>query len=780
LAQYQATVLFNGIGGIGKTALASKYMAVYGSNYKHLAWITVQSTLAEAFINNAPLLASLHITQQVQDHIAAKQLDKAFEYLFHQLNLLESTLVVIDNANNVDDLGQYKNWFDTANCHFLITSRSQPSEWATVEVDSLPEDEAVRLFRKLHATPTPRGENALLSPLGAVTDDMIKSLLSKLFYHTLLIELVAKAGVSTGISFADLQSMIEAQFIHHQSLNEAPIPTGKHGSVVATNLKKAKIENYIWLIFSQVKALDEDSKQLLKAMALLPVATSFDLIFLKEHFALFNIPNAIVHLNTLLERGWLQKEQAEGHKPYFKMHPLIAEVVVMQLNVNIAFSKLYIEFVAGLIYYNFLNPEHNLFKKNQYKLLAERLYELFFKDNTEEISDLLDNIGNLEEEFGFYHKAAAFKEKALQIILAIFEENHPKVAIRQNNLANVYRNLGQYKKASELLEKALTTYMKNLDEQHPSYSICQSDLANVYKYLGRYQEAAELLELALKIDLKNYDEDHPEVSKKQSNLALVYRNLGRYQEASELLEVALSNDLKNFYFEHPEIAKKRSNLGLVYRNLGRYQEAANLIEAAIESDVNNFGEKHPYIATKKSNLALVYKDLKRYEEAVSLLQESLESDIKNFGNNHPYVAVRLFNMGNIMRCLKKYDRSIELIESALKIDLENFGNYHPDVARKISGLGITYRYIGNLERSSDLLEMALKINIKNFGNMHPEIAIILNNLAHVYKKMNRESEAQELWQKSYKIRLKVFGEDHFFTKQVQENYSIYAKILNFT
>jgi hypothetical protein len=56
LAQHQATVLFNGIGGIGKTALASKYMAVYGAEYKHLAWITVQSTLAEAFTNNAPYI----------------------------------------------------------------------------------------------------------------------------------------------------------------------------------------------------------------------------------------------------------------------------------------------------------------------------------------------------------------------------------------------------------------------------------------------------------------------------------------------------------------------------------------------------------------------------------------------------------------------------------------------------------------------------------------------------------------------------------------------------
>ena len=99
-------------------------------------------------------------------------LGKAFEYLFHQLNLLERTLVVIDNADDSDDLDNYKNWFDTATCHFLITSRSHPAEWATIEIDALSEDEAVHLFRKLH-------------PLVQVTDEALKNLLSKLFYQWL-------------------------------------------------------------------------------------------------------------------------------------------------------------------------------------------------------------------------------------------------------------------------------------------------------------------------------------------------------------------------------------------------------------------------------------------------------------------------------------------------------------------------------------------------------------------------------------------------------------------
>jgi tetratricopeptide (TPR) repeat protein len=623
LAQHQATVLFNGIGGIGKTALASKYMALYGTEYKHLAWITVQSTLAEAFTNNAPLLASLQVTQQVQDYIATKQLDKAFEYLFHQLNLLEHTLVVIDNANDLDDLDQYKNWFDTAHCHFLITSRSQPSEWATVEVDSLPEDEAIRLFRKLH-------------PSVSTDDEAIKNLLSKLFYHTLLIELVAKAGATIGIPFADLQTMIETQFIHHQSLNESPIPTGKHGSVVATNPKKQKIEDYIWLIFNQVKGLDEGSKHLLKAMALLPVATPFDLDFLKAHFAFFNISDAVVQLDALIERGWLQKEQAEGQKPYFKMHPLIGDVMVEHLGVDIEFAEGYIWHVAKLIYYDTTNPEHNVFEKNKSKTLSERLNNLFFKVNNEGISILLENLGHLEDNFGFYHKAIDFKERALEIMETVFGKNHSKTAIRQSNLANVYSKLGNDEKAKILLESALEGSEIKFGEDIQMIIHLQSNLANVYNGLGQKDRAIALLEKALENNLKTLGINDPIVAINQSCLANVYADLKQYERAVELLKLALENDILNFGEEHPKVTVRQSNLGDIFTDLKHYDLAIPLLEKALDSDLKKFGENYPEVAIKQSNLAKAYFQIKRKEEAKNLWKSAYENYRENVGEEHPF------------------------------------------------------------------------------------------------------------------------------------------------
>jgi len=623
LAQNQATVLFNGIGGIGKTSVASKYMALYGREYKHLAWITVQSTLAEAFTDNAPFLASLHITQQVQNYIEAKQLDKAFEYLFHQLNLLERTLVVIDNANDLDDLEQYKNWFDTANCHFIITSRSQPSEWATVEVDSLPEDEAVALFRKLHSAVS-------------ADDEAIKNLLSKLFYHTLLIELVAKAGASTGISFADLQTMIDTKFIHHQTLNETPIPTGKHGSLVPTNPKKKKIKDYIWLIFSKLKSLDKESRQLLKAMALLPVATPFDLDFLKEHFALFNIPNAVVHLDALIERGWIQKEQAEGQKPYFKIHPLIVDVVVVQLNLRSVFANNYIQYIYQIMDFQNLDPNISIFKIRECEILAERLVNLFFRENTEGVSQLLNTLNWYYYNFGLYQKALHYGQRALQIANSLpkFDEN--LISFYQNQLAIVYIALGQYQDAVFMLENSLENDIKNFGSDHERVATRYINLGGAYKHLERYDEAVDLLNKALIIDKNNFGDNNPRVANTQADLAMVYHDLKRYDEAANLAEQALKADIMNFGKDHQNVAARQVVLAHIYYSLQRYIDAKNLLEQALDCIRIKFGKDHPHCANILFWLALVYNALGRKEEAQIIWQETYQLCLKTYGETHPY------------------------------------------------------------------------------------------------------------------------------------------------
>ena len=493
-------VLVNGIGGMGKTTIAAKYIVRYFHDYRHFAWLTVQGSLTETFYNNAALLDALHLRDEVRELVEAKQTGAAFELVFKKLNDLEKTLVVVDNANDLADLVEMKKHFDRAHCHFLLTSRTTPQAWQIVEVKPLPDADAIALFRS-HC------------PAADADDATIGALLKTLEGHTLLVELVAKSAAASGIGVAELQGILREKFIHDAALNKRSVETGTHGDSLSDLRKRAKVEEYIWLIFKNIAEVPPTAQELLRTFALLPPATAFNEDFLEKHAAHFSIEGSIFDtLDRLTEYGWLEKANAPAQKPAFKMHPLIADVTVRHLEINVEFAKIYIAAVAKQVYYDALNPQHNLFDINKKRTLAERLSDLFFEENTEEVSELLDNLRGLDWQFGFYQKAARFGRRALEICESILEEGHSTIAIRQNNLATVLKALGDYEGAKKLLQKALASDEKNFGEEHPNTAVRYSNLALVLQGLGDYEGALALSGKALAVFQKVLPAGHPYIA----------------------------------------------------------------------------------------------------------------------------------------------------------------------------------------------------------------------------------------------------------------------------
>ena len=618
LSQNKPTVLVNGIGGIGKTSVATKYVATYGHQYKHLAWLTVQSSVAEAFTNDIVLLTSLHIEQEVRQLIETQRLTDAFKLVVHKLNTLDKTLVVLDNANNSDDLITHKNLFDTAKCHYLITSRTQPQEWTIVEIDHLPEEEAVALFKKL--------ATSVLA-----TDEDLKNLLSKLFYHTLLIELVAKAVENAGFSFEELQTMIERKFIHDENLNEDIIFTGEHGNNY--DKKRAKIEEYIWLIFSNVKDLGENAKQILRGMALLPVATPFDRAFLKEHLALFEVNEIIPNLSLLVEWGWLQKE-GKG----FKIHPLVADVVVEHLRVDISFGEKLVIKIAELIKYDNSSPSDSLSKKNQYIPFAERLAQLFFSSENESVCDLLNCLTWYNQWFSFYDKAIYYGKQSLKLAKNIQNPIYNIISTTQSVLALVYQDLGNNKEAANLLEKALNADIKMFGTEHITVADAQTNLANAYRNLGYYKDAFNLFLKAIEIYKKEFDFEHPKVILAFSRTASIYQALDIHNKAVDILEKTLKQNILMFGLEHTNVASEQIMLGISYLALKRFDEAIDKLKLALTFYEKRFGQNHLQTAKAQILLATAYYDLGYKTESYNFWLKAFNTRVSIYGENHEFTV----------------------------------------------------------------------------------------------------------------------------------------------
>ena len=87
-------------------------------------------------------------------------------------------LFILDNANNqlIDDfdkLPKAPNW------HILVTSRERIVPFDIIELDFLPPDDAITLFKKYNNT---------------LTDEQIRDIVKSVEYHTLAIEILAKSS----------------------------------------------------------------------------------------------------------------------------------------------------------------------------------------------------------------------------------------------------------------------------------------------------------------------------------------------------------------------------------------------------------------------------------------------------------------------------------------------------------------------------------------------------------------------------------------------------------
>lgn len=604
----RATVLVNGIGGIGKTTVARKYVELHWDAYRHIAWLTVASPqsldndpariadkgyspLRDAFLRSSVLWQNLGIGAEVEKHLHNKDLDSAFQTVCHRLGQLQDCLLIIDNANEATDLLEHRPALKSINAHVLVTSRARPKEWQIVEVNELLLPQAVELFRQHYAHPS----------LSQTTENELNTLAETLLRHTLLLELVGKSANPEGanIPFPRLLESLQNQSFHDRYLNEIPVDAGDHAD--GQNLRRqAKVEDYISLIFNHISILSEDHCSLLKAMTLLPPAQAYDRDFLTDHCKLLEIEFLPTRAETLVQLGWLKKEALPEGGVGYSLHPLILDVAFRELGVTAEWAEKVIEFVGELITYDSHNTQHNFQEKRHRQPLGDHLGKLFFHAETEGISYLLDRLGTLENLYGFYTNAARLGEQALYIAEQKLSEKI--ISTRQSNLAAMYRNLKDFERARELLEKSLSFVEKNFETGHPDIAVRQANLATVYRDTGDIERARELLEKSLSSVEKNFGETHPVAAIFQSNLALAYRDLGDIVRARELLEKSLSSDEKNFGPDHPRIATRYNNLARICFAEKNYPAAIAAFQKALRILEKTLGKDHPSYKRFSENL----------------------------------------------------------------------------------------------------------------------------------------------------------------------------------
>ncbi|MDJ0615876.1 MAG: tetratricopeptide repeat protein [Calothrix sp. MO_192.B10] len=672
-------VALAGMGGVGKTELATQYARRYEDKYGGIVWFNARETnLPGEVLKFFSLQLGLEIPQKDKQE---RLLSLKEQVAWCWSNYPHSDLPILIIFDDVTDLANLREAVPT-NSHFrvLVTTRLRNLDRNFIQeipIDVLsPKKEpgkALELLQRLLGEGDKRVENqaeaaanicACLEylPLGI---DLVGGYLVKdpeislpMMLQRLQEQKLAEAALQNRETLNSTQLGIKAAFtLTWERLNPLTQQLGNFLSLFSP--QSILWELVVWVATKSQNIEQTDSDQVSQS-----AQAEFDCVgnLLNLSPQEFNEAR-----KQLYERNLLQKvEETEG---YYQIHSLVrwflqsqlAESGEMQPLLERTFATAMIT-IARQIPPSPTSEQIEIFKDTNphleelgRRLIAEAKEREQGQINSlasvleDEVAWVFVGVGRFYQGQGFYQLAEPWREECLGVCQVLFAGDHPDVATSLNNLAELYRSQGRYAEAEPLLVDALEMTKRLFAGDHPDVAGSLNNLAGLYDSQGRYAEAEPLYVEALEMRKRLFAADHPDVALSLNNLAALYDSQGRYAEAEPLLVDALEMTKRLFAGDHPNVATSLNNLAFLYRSQGRYAEAEPLYVDALEMRKRLFAGDHPNVATSLNNLALLYYSQGRYADAEPLYVDALEMCQRVLGVNHPTTVTVRENLTILQR-----------------------------------------------------------------------------------------------------------------------------------
>jgi tetratricopeptide (TPR) repeat protein len=493
-----------GLGGIGKTQLASEFVHRYGQYFAGgVFWLSFAD--ADSIPAEVAACGGARAMELGPDFRKLRRDDQVREVMSAWQSELPR-LLVFDNCEEDELLVKWRP--PTGGCRVLITSRRE--SWGqtlgvrTLPLNVLAREESISLLREHRPDLT-------------ADDPDLDAIAEELGDLPLALELAGSYLSSYRYAVtpaAYLEELRSHELVQHPSLQKArEISPTSHPQDVARTFALS------------YERLDSEDPVEHLAVALLARAVSFaagepiprDLLLLTLNVADGEPESALRKedaLRRLTELGLLETKEAGA----LRMHRLVAAFVRSVANdegaqpaVEAALTNIVDTIIDEGI------PASLIPLLPHLRALADASEER--KDKQAGI--LHYQLGRYLQMVGAYSEAQAYFEYDLAVRENLHGEEHPSTAGGFNNLANVLRNQGKYEEARKLHERALYVREKIYGEEHPSTANSLNNLGITLHEQGKHDEARRYYERALAIYEKIHDEEHPVTDLLRQNLRIL-------------------------------------------------------------------------------------------------------------------------------------------------------------------------------------------------------------------------------------------------------------------
>jgi tetratricopeptide (TPR) repeat protein len=713
-----------GMGGIGKTELATEYVYRNFDKYEIIWWIRAEhhDRVRDALVKLAQRL-------KVRQASAEGDRDQAIKAVLGRLQsgAGPSWLLVYDNAANPLDLQRYLP-AGRPEGHVIITSRvlNLPGFPGTAGIEMPPftEQESVRYLRRRVPSLAVGSERVQLNPdedARRVAEAI--RLASELGHLPLAVDHAAAYLAETGLTIDDYLTRFarNAHLLLSEEPGEADLPRQVSGT---------------WAMSTAL--LKPDAEHLFNLCAFFsPEPISAELILqgpvgIREPpglRALLGESRRVRAAASQLQRLSLAK--VDGANDLIQMHRVVQAVTRGRLRddrpdmfyaYRTAVDALLAESNPG-------NPDHGS---------SDAAYDL--------------SLGHLESDYRFLHT----DNEALRSLII---DQVRRLRLR-----------GAHVEAMRFGLDVLQIWRERLDEDHIHVLTMAFEVA-VAMYIGGHAADAHELIVRIRPRLRQYsDDDKFRVFLSCENFyGEDLRAHSQFHEALELDMEILPKFEEAFGADHERTLNVRNNIGIDYRQLGRFKEALEVDQRTFEGRRRVLGENDPVTLESASAVARDLRSLGRYQESLDISRRVVSAFTAADGRENIYWLYACEGFAAALRKAGHHLDALRESEHVLQRYRDYLGSDHTFTLRAATNLINARRAVGDLPGAE---ELALQTQGALLRSSRPDdlLAAVLVNMASVLRATGRPEEAMAIDEQAMNGFIRLYGDQHPLTLSASINH----------
>jgi tetratricopeptide (TPR) repeat protein len=188
------------------------------------------------------------------------------------------------------------------------------------------------------------------------------------------------------------------------------------------------------------------------------------------------------------------------------------------------------------------------------------LTDLALKRGDEQAANIANNLGYYLEVIADYAGARPYYEQALAIRRKVLGEEHPDTILSFNNLGGLLESMGDYSGAWTNYEQVLANQRKTLGEEHPDTARSLYNLGGLLYSMGDYPSARLYFAQALAIHRKVLGDEHPDTVRNVNKLGALMQAMGDRPGARAYFEEALAIRRKVLGEKHTDADRSLNKL----------------------------------------------------------------------------------------------------------------------------------------------------------------------------------------------------------------------------